>query len=247
MGTAEVTSTCFREDRRTREMLAANYPCYCHAAGGLYFTIALNQSGGISLEWFQKLWTDLGGLDETGRANSYARALGAVRLEPSPVVFLPHLVGSGTPSCDHRSRGTFLGLSLSTSRDDMFQAVVEALAFEARLNLATLDGLGIPVSALLAVGGGARSRAVLELKATVLRRPIRTLSMSEAALLGAAMQAQVAVGEFRDLQEARSACVRIAETIQPRAEAAAAYDEAFRRFEKAYSVLPAFYREEARS
>jgi xylulokinase len=156
-------------------------------------------------------------------------------------MFLPHLVGSGTPTCDHRSRGAFVGLALKTCRSDMFQAVVDALAFQARMNLTRLQGQGIRIAELRAVGGGARARKILELKATVLRRPIRTLKVPEAALLGAALVADVATGTFRDLAEGCRECVQIDQTIEPFAGATAAYDGAFERFCSLYELLKPFY------
>jgi xylulokinase len=232
MGTAEVISTCFVSPRMTSAMLESNYPCYCHAAADLYFTITLNQSGGLSLEWFQ---------DHAIGAGHLAGAIEQVRVEPSPVLFLPHLVGSGTPSCDHLSRAAFLGLSLKTGRAEMLQAVADSLAFEARINLESLESLGIPVAELRAVGGGARSRRMLELKATVLNRPICTLRNREAALMGAAMLAQVAVNEFPDLAAAVRECVAIETTIEPRSGQIDAYAAAFERYRQLYSTLKSFY------
>ncbi|MCX6631092.1 MAG: FGGY-family carbohydrate kinase [Candidatus Solibacter sp.] len=168
MGTAEVISTCFTTPRAGSAMLEANYPCYCHAVADHYFTITLNQSGGLSLEWFQNNVMGLDQLSEQARVAAVRSLLDEIRIQPSLVMFLPHIVGSGTPTCDHLSRGTFLGLSLKTGRRDMFQAVADVLAFEARLNLETLADRDIPILELRGVGGGTRSERLLELKATVL-------------------------------------------------------------------------------
>jgi xylulokinase len=230
MGTAEVISTCFDAPRHGPAMLESNYPWYCHAVPERYFTITLNQSGGLSVEWFQQAVN-----------TAFEELHEGLRLEPSAVMFLPHIVGSGTPSCDHVSRGAFLGLSLKTGRMEMFQAVVDALAFEARLNLDTLARLDLPVVELRAVGGGARSEKILELKATVLERPIRTLENREAALLGAALLAQVAVGTFKTVHDACAECVRVERTIEPRASAVEPYAAAYDRYRQIYGTLKPFY------
>jgi xylulokinase len=237
MGTAEVISTCFGTPRISPSMLEANYPCYCHAVKDQFFTITLNQSGGVSLEWFH-----------TGLLNgselcqeSYAASLALLQLAPSPVLFLPHLVGSGTPSCDRLSKASFLGLSLKTGRAELFQAVVDALAFEARLNLEKLSDLNTPISELRAVGGGARTAKILEIKATTLNRPIRTLKNPEAALLGTAMLSQTAVGVFSDLEAARDECVKIDCTVDPVQSAVGPYGEAFERYRHVYGALRSFY------
>jgi len=230
MGTAEVISTCFDEPRHWPAMLESNYPWYCHAVPDKYFTITLNQSGGLSLEWF-------GNITRTEFTELHA----GLRLQPSSAMFLPHIVGSGTPTCDHLSRGSFLGLSLATGRAEMFQAVVEALAFEARVNLDSLARLDLPISELRAVGGGSRSETILELKATVLGRPIRTLQNPEAALLGAAILAQVALGQFSDIASACAECVKVERTIEPREDAAEEYAAAYDRYRQLYGALRPFY------
>ncbi len=238
MGTAEVISTSFGSPKISPAMLEANYPCYCHAVADQYFTITLNQSGGLSLEWFHHNIRERASDDEA----AFARSLAQVRLKPSPVLFLPHLVGSGTPTCDHRSRGAFIGMSIKTSQVDLLQAVVDAQAFEARLNLETLDNLGIVITDLRAVDWGAKETRILELKATVLNRPIRTLRTPEAALLGTAMLTQTAVGQFPDLASACNECVQIACTIEPNPRAKDEYQESFERFRQLYGTLKSFYR-----
>jgi xylulokinase len=231
MGAAEVISTCLTERPYGPAMLESNYPVYCHAVPDRYFSITLNQSGGLSLQWFGQ--TVGAGVSEL---------LGDIRIEPSPVMFLPHIVGSGTPYCNEASRGAFLGLSLKTARSEMFQAVADALAFEARLNLDTLGALGLPVHELRAVGEGSTSRRMLEIKATVLNRPIQTLRCPEAALLGAAILAQVAVGQFRDIAHACAECVHVDGTVDPLQSAVDPYAAAYTKYRQMYLTLLPFYR-----
>ena len=237
MGTAEVIGTCFDSPRISPAMLACNYPCYCHAVDGHYFTSTLNHGGGISLEWFHGKLMERGENEDA----SFEALLNEIRPWPSPVLFLPHLTGSGTPASDHTSRAAFIGMSLKTGRHDLLQAVADAQAFEARLNLETLSDLGITVSQLRAVEWGARSNRLLELKATVLDRPIHIPRQPEAALLGAAMLAQTATGRFRNLSEASNECALIARTVEPIQVARQAYDDAFERYRHLYPALKSFY------
>ena len=241
MGTAEVIGTCFATPRMTAAMLDANYPCYCHAVPDHYFTITLNQSGGLSLDWFHRNVCGHHGLADAAYDRLWTEALDGLRLEPSPVMFLPHLVGAGTPACDHLSRAAFIGMSLKASQEDLFQAVAEALCFEARLNLETLETLGIRISELRAVGGGARSRKMIELKATILNKPISTLKIADAALLGASMLAHVAMGAYASLEAAVDECVSLESTVEPRIRAVPAYEDAFERYRQIYGVLKGFY------
>jgi xylulokinase len=237
IGTAEVIGACLTASRASPAMLEANFPCYCHAVEDHYFTITLNQSGGLSMEWFHE--SILRRKTSNGEATESLSSM--IEVQPSPVLFLPHLVGSGTPTCDHSSRAAFVGLSIKTRQRDLLQALVDAQAFEARLNLETLEHSSIAISDLRAVDRGARMRKALQVKATVLNRPIHTLASPEAALMGAAMLAQTAIGVFSNLEEARQTCVRVASTIEPVLSATAAYDEAYNRFRPLYGALKSFY------
>lgn len=242
MDAAEVIGLSLSTPRATPAMLASNYPCYCHAASDRFFTITLNQSGGLSLDWCLDLL--IGGAVTTHDqpAEQIAEAVWDVpRLSPSPVLFLPHLVGSGTPTCDHLSRGSFVGCSLKTTREDLVQAVADALAYEARVNLDALDQLGIPVRELRVVGRGARSDRHLALKATVLDRPLHLLANRHAALVGAAVTAQLAVGVFATLEDAVGECVAIERTIEPERAAVAAYRDGYERYRHLYGTLAHFY------
>lgn len=242
MGATEVIGTCFTTPNMSAAKLASNYPCYCHAVPDHYFTITLNQSGGLSLEWFYRTLTAAGSGSLSSEYGAFLEeSLEKLRFEPSPVLFLPHIVGSGTPQRDHLSRASFVGMSVKTSRDDLFQAVVDALCFEARLNVETLEGLGTPIAELRAVGDGARSRRILQLKASVLNKPISTLRTPEASLLGAAMLAQVATGTYRDLSEAALDCVSLQSTIEPKRAVTEAYEDAYGRYRQLYGTLRDYY------
>ena len=48
------------------------------------------------------------------------------------VFFLPYLMGERSPHNDPQARGTFIGMSMDTSRVDMTQAVLEGVAFADR-------------------------------------------------------------------------------------------------------------------
>jgi xylulokinase len=241
MDAAEVISLSLSAPRTTPAMLASNYPCYCHAASDRYFTITLNQSGGLSLDWCLDLIAGPGETRASEREGEERRWLNRLRLVPSAVLFLPHLVGSGTPTCDHLSRASFVGCSLKTTTEDLFQAVADALAYEARVNLDSLEHLGIPVRELRVVGRGANSEVQLALKATVLERPLHLLKNRHAALVGAAVTAQLAVGVFATLDDAVKECVTIERTIEPERSAIAAYRDGFERYRHLYGTLKSFY------
>jgi xylulokinase len=238
MGAAEVIGACLTSPRTSPALLEGNFPCYCHAVEDHYFTITLNQSGGLSMEWLRESLLKL----DPDNAPALDDLADGVKVWPSPVLFLSHLVGSGTPSCDPFSRASFIGLSLKTGQADLIQAVLDAQAFEARLNVEALEYSDIEIAELRAVDRGAREWKALQIKATVLQRPIHTLRCPEAALMGAAMLAQTAIGEFASVEAARDECVQVASTIEPHHSAGLAYDEAYGRYRTLYRALSSFHR-----
>ena len=75
------------------------YPCYHHAKGGMFFTFSLNHVGGILLRW----WRDNFAAAEVQDAHRqgcdpYLLMDERMPAGPSPVMVIPHLNGSGTPT-----------------------------------------------------------------------------------------------------------------------------------------------------
>ena len=58
---------------------------------------------------------------------------------------LPYLMGERSPHNDPNARGTFIGMTMDTTRADMTQAVLEGVAFALRDSLEVAKSLGIPI------------------------------------------------------------------------------------------------------
>jgi xylulokinase len=151
------------------------------------------------------------------------------------VLFLPSLSGATSPRWNDRMRGAFGGLALSHGFASMARAVLEGCAFALRDIVDRLAALGLAGEELRVVGGGARSRLWLQIKADVTGRPVRALEGHFATSTGAAMLAGVAAGCFRDLTEAADRCVRLVpEPVLPQHDLAATYAEAYAAYRKLF-------------
>jgi xylulokinase len=228
-GTAEVLSTVLQEPILTRAFYEAHYPCYRYAVPGSWFTFSLNHAGGILLTWFAEL--------VQGGAAGVDALLAVLPDGPSPVMVLPHFKGSGTPTCDLRSRGAIVGLTLDTRPADIALAILESLAFELRINRDRLESAGVRLGEMAVVGGGARSDAWLQVKADVLGCPLHKPDVEDAAALGAAILAGVGSGLFAGVEEGIRAMVPPSRTIDPRPARAAAYTERFGLYTDLYPAL----------
>lgn len=237
-GTVECITPIFDQLVLSPAMRENNFCCYRHVAPGLYATLAFNFTGGSLLRWYR----DTLGAREVEEArvagmDVYDIMIGKAAGGPSRVLVLPHFTMTGTPWFDTRARGAILGLTLGTGVDQILKGLLDGITYEMRLNLDRLDAAGVPVREVRAIGGGAKSRTWLQLKADIFARPVSSLNVSEAACLGAAMLAGAAAGEYPSLEEATQALVRVTETFEPRPAETARYEEMYALYQELYPTL----------
>lgn len=163
-----------------------------------------------------------------------------LRLAPdrvSELLVLPHIEGSYSPWMDPGSRGTIFGLALDTTRGRLVRAVLEGITFELRLNLERLEAAGIAAAELRCTGGGARSRAWVQLKADVLERPMVLVDVVENGAFGAALLAGAGIGLFPTADAAAKRFVHPVETVDPRPTMVERYADVFARYRELYPAL----------
>ena len=153
------------------------------------------------------------------------------------LTFLPCMSGAMTPTWNGNARGTFTGLSLSHTLDDMSRAVFEGISFGLRDNVDRFGEIGMDCSSVRIVGGSTKSPFWCQMKADVLGKPLVATKNPEGAAIGAAMLASVAEGNFKDLDEAADAMVELGATYEPDSSKKAAYDEAYERYLAVYYAL----------
>ena len=243
-GTAEVVEVAMEAPTLHEAIRQGNISVYRHVVPGLYLAMTLNHSGGLTLRWFRDTlcrWER----EQAGAVGQdpYDRILSGAPSGPTGLLVLPHMAGSGTPWFDTASRGAILGLTFATTQAEIAKAILEGLTFELRINLDLLRQAGIEISELHAVGGGARSSLWVQLKADICRVPLRRPDVTEAACLGAALLAGVAVGVYPDLHAAVARAVRLEQRIEPRPEAMAAYEERYRLYRQVYPALIPIHRQ----
>lgn len=192
-GTVECITPAFNKPIFTDELHKNNLCTYDHTAPGMYATVAFSLTGGNILKWFR---------DEFGSAEAelarrtncdpYELLLNQMTEEPSRLLVLPYFTPSGTPYFDVSVKGAIIGLDLSVTREEIMKALLEGVAFEIKLNLDILKQSGYEVKELRVIGGGARSKRHIQLKADVIGMPITILDVTEAGCMGVAMLAKAA-------------------------------------------------------
>lgn len=153
------------------------------------------------------------------------------------VYFLPYLMGERSPHNDANARGTFIGLTMDNTRADMYQAVLEGVAFAIRDSFEVAKNLGIDIKRSKICGGGAKSPLWKKMIANILNIEIDVIESEEGPGYGGAMLAAVACGEYASVEEAAEKLVKVIDTVKPDAEIAARYEERYRQFALVYPTV----------
>lgn len=237
IGTVECITPAFESPVFSPELFRNNLCTYDFTVRGMYTTVAYSLTGGNLLQWFRDQFglREIQEAERTG-ANAYELLIGRMPATPTGLLVLPYFTPSGTPYFDTRTGGAILGMRLSTTREEILRALLEGVTFEMRLNLEILNRSGVRVDELVAIGGGARNLAWLQLKSDVLHKPIKRAAVTEAGCLGVAMLACAAI-TGRTLTSLAEEWVHISDVIEPNPEHASYYDQRFETYLKLYPAL----------
>jgi xylulokinase len=173
---------------------------------------------------------------ESGK-DAYDLVLAGASHDPTGLLVLPHFAGAGTPTFDTASKGAILGLTFSTTRTEVAKAILEGLTYELRLNLDLLKAGGVRIDVLRAIGGGARSKLWLQLKADVTGIPVVTPRITEAAAFGAALLAGTGAGIFESAAEGADRFLELTDTYTPDAARHEAYSRQFELYQQVYPAV----------
>lgn len=174
------------------------FPIVAWSAGGerTWGTEAIMLSAGSNVEWLQH---DLGLIDTPASSHDVASSCDS----SDGVVYVPALLGLGTPKWDYGARGTLLGVTRGTERRHVVRAVLEGIAHRgADLVEAAEADSGLSIPTLRIDGGMSENPTFVQALADATGKPVEVSPVVEATTLGAAYLAGVAVGEWGDLASA---------------------------------------------
>ena len=218
--------------------LVAGHPAIAEGLLDVVWGPALHQLGGPGQNGADTLaWV----LDLLGRHGDVSPALEALLAQPRtdvPVLFLPYLQGERVPFWDANLRGAFVGLNRQHGAVDLVFAVMEGIAFLNRIVLERAEaGVGLQARELRFGGGGAANAAWCQIKADILDRPVVAPAVEEPGLLGAAVAARVACGEYPTLAAAQAALVRPGRRYAPDTARRSHFDRLYAEFRQAHEAL----------
>ena len=232
-GTVECMAPAFKNPVLNKSMLKHNHCCYPHVVEDLYISLSFNFTGGCLLKWYRDTFCQAE-VREAKEKNKdiYDIILGSIKDEPTNLFILPHFTATGTPWYDTNSRGAILGLTLSTTKEEIAKAVLEGITYEMKLNLKLLEESGIEINEVRAIGGGAKSGKWLQLKSDMFGKKVVSMKVSEAGCLGAGILAGKAIGIYPSIESAVNRVVKPENTFYPDKKRKEQYEEKFNRVYK---------------
>lgn len=202
---------------------------------------AHTQASGIVFRWLRD---EFGQIEKQQATSSHKDAFDLLvdqaRLAPpgaGGLLLIPTFNGTTGPKVELNARGVLIGLSLAHERRHVIRSFLEGITLEIRWMMDSMIETGASITDLRLVGGGARNQYWNQMHADILGHPVSLLKQNEATLVGAAMCAAVAVGEYRNLSEAAVNFVKIKLTIEPNPSNFPVYQSAYENYRETFDLL----------
>jgi glycerol kinase len=184
---------------------AGTFPIVAWRTGGrvTWGIEAVMLAAGTNVQWLRD---DLGLISTAGESDEIASGCD----DTGGVVYVPALLGLGTPAWDYGARGALFGLTRGTGRAEIVRAVLEGIAQRGAdlVDAAEIDS-GSAIPALRVDGGMTDNNTFVQALADAAQRPVEISPMREATSRGAALMAGLAVGHHATVDD-------LARTWQPR-------------------------------
>ena len=189
------------------------------------------QSCGSTLSWWKQ------GILESTDFSQIDIMINTDKLGQNPLLFYPHLVGDKTIYADPTLRGAFIGLSTDTTRADMTQAVMEGIAFALKQLIQEMNLLQTGLTELKVIGGGAKSRAWMQILADVTGLTIAQMDGKGGAGYGMALLAACTCGEIASTEEISDRAVEVKERFWSRPLYTTAYEKKYMQYLQIHDAM----------
>jgi xylulokinase len=153
------------------------------------------------------------------------------------LVFLPYFASAGTPRYNSDARGVLLGLTFAHDRASIARAFMEGITLDMRDMIEGIKKAGVPVTDVRILGGPTKSSLWNQIQTDIYGVPVRTLKVTDATVLGAAIMGGVGAGIFSSIEEGVTAMVKTEKTYEPDKGNRSLYDDMYETFCAAYESL----------
>lgn len=223
-GTVFISSDSFRVDDYNA------LHSFAHA-GGNYHLMGCMLSAASCNKWFAK---------EVLMRSDYDAMQSEITedmLGNNSIYFLPYLMGERSPINDTNARACFIGMDMHHTQTDLYQAVLDGVAFAIRDSVEVAKQLGIRITESNLCGGGSKSSLWRKIMANVLGIRLAIPVSEEGPGYGGAMLAMVGDRKYPDVTACAKALVKIKGYEEVNPAIAARYEEKYRKYRLIYPAL----------
>ncbi|MFT9469832.1 xylulokinase, partial [Leuconostoc pseudomesenteroides] len=210
---------------------------YAYKPMDYYYNFAGANTAGAIVAWFVKEFATE--FDINNGPIELDIQSGDVPIGSNGVLVLPYFMGERSPLWDSDVRGTILGISLKTTRLDLYNAFQEAIAYSVRQSIEQF-GTDIGESITL-VGGVSASKKMVQMIANVTGKTIMTTKSGGEANLGSAILAGIGIHAI-DPDDVTK-WIKIDQKIEPDLHKFTIYNQYYKMYKKAYNSVTDFYHE----
>ncbi|MBR2311282.1 MAG: glycerol kinase GlpK [Oscillospiraceae bacterium] len=170
--------------------------------GGIYIS-------GAAIQWLRDGLKIISSAAET-EAMAYAAGTN------NGVYFVPAFAGLAAPYWDSYARGTLIGITGGTTREQIVRATLEATAYQVSDLLKAMEtDSGMSISAMRCDGGAVANGFLMQFQADILGIPLLIPEITETTALGAAFMAAIGGGFVNSPDELQNHW-RLARTYEPK-------------------------------
>lgn len=153
---------------------------------------------GAAIQWLRDKLQIIQNAAETEKMAKSAKDTGGV-------FFVPAFSGLAAPYWDQHARGTIVGITGGTTREQIVRATLESIAYQVRDNMdVMIADSGMEIKVMRVDGGACANDFLMQFQADILGIPLEIPENMETTALGAAYLAAYGIGELKSLDEVKS-------------------------------------------
>ncbi|MEW5817338.1 MAG: FGGY-family carbohydrate kinase [Spirochaetota bacterium] len=206
------------------------YSLMCHIVPGVFYKTSMTMVAAGNLDWFEREFCTSEREEALKRDITVYEVINEemskIPVGSKGVIYLPFLQGERAPFVKPEARGIFFGLGDWHTRSHLLRAVFEGVALSTRHNIEAMIK-SEKLETMYLSGGGSKSPAWCQIIADLTGNKVKVPSGADSGSRGAAMNAGVATGIFKDHGEAVQRMVHISREHVPERDNLAKYDRLY--------------------
>jgi sugar (pentulose or hexulose) kinase len=206
------------------------YSLMCHTVPNVFYKTSMAQLAAGNLDWFER---EFGAAERAEAADREISSYKVINEEivkipvgSGGVLYLPFLQGERAPFVKPEARGVFFGLGDWHSRAHLARSVFEGVALSTRHNVQAMIKEG-NLGTVIISGGGSKSPTWCQIISDCLGSRVLIPAGADSGSRGAAINAGVAVGVFKDHVEGVERMVKINREHEPNPDHGPKYDRLY--------------------